>query len=217
MVTKSRKKKDVETIVDAREHILYCGVTMTGKTTLARAHAEILIKANYTVYVYDPVGTDTANGNWPDGAEIITDPDEFYEKVDELHEDGGDPEHPAFFFVDESADVFGHSQTSAHWIARKIRHSEVYLRMIVQRPNMLHPSVRTQCSFVYMLRLSRKDAVMVCDDMGHGTEVSSKVLDKGDVILLTSGSSGIEEFNVFDLLGIDPDDSRHHPPRKEAS
>ncbi len=207
------KKKEVETIVDAREHVLYCGVTMTGKTTLAREHAMILVTAKYEVIVYDPVGTDTANGNWPEGVEIIDDPETFYKRVDELHDDGGDPEHPVFLFVDESADVFGHSQTQAHWIARKIRHAEVYLRMIVQRPNMLHPSVRTQCSYVYMLRLSRKDAVLICDDMGHGTDVSGKVLDKGDVVLLTSGSSGIEEFNVFELLGFDPDETRHHPPR----
>ena len=210
---KRKPKARVETLIDAREHILYCGVTMTGKTTLARSHAQILVDAKYEVLVYDPVGTDTANGNWPDGAKVMTTPEEFHECIDDLPE-GGDPEHPVFFFVDESADIFGHSMTEAHWIARRIRHDEVYLRLIVQRPMMLHPSVRTQCGYVYMLRLSRQDAALICADMGHGPEVSKIQLDKGDTILITSGSTDTDQFNVFELLGLDPDDSKHHPQRK---
>ena len=65
---------------------------------------------------------------------------------------------------------------------------------------MLHPNVRTQCGYVYMLRLSKNDAREVCADMGHGREVSEMPLDKGDCLLLVSGSSEIEEFNVFDLV-----------------
>lgn len=203
-MTKRKKRETVETLIDAREHTLYCGVTMTGKTTLAREHAGILVKAKYEVIVYDPVGTDTANGNWPEGVDVLTTPEEFHERVEEL-EDEGDPEHPVFFFVDESADIFGHAETHAHWIARKIRHSDVYLRLIVQRPNMLHPSVRTQASYVYMLRLSKEDARIICADMGHGAEIYTTVLDKGDCLLLTSGSSAVEQFNVFELIGVDPE------------
>lgn len=203
-----KQRPSVDTLVDVREHVLYCGVTMTGKTTLAREHASILAKAKHHIVVYDPVGTDTANGNWPEGIEVITDPVEFHEKIEDLEDDDPDPEHPTFFFVDESADIFGHSETHAHWIARRIRHSEVYLRMIAQRPNMLHPSVRTQCSYVYMLRLSKDDARIICGDMGHGAEVYAEVLDKGDCLLLTSGSSQVERFNVFQLVGADPDADR---------
>ena len=204
---KGKKKVDVETVVDAREHCLYCGVTMTGKTTLAREHAGILHAAKHQVIVYDPVGTDTANGNWPDGVEILTTPQEFYDKVEEL-EGAGDPEHPVFFFVDEAADIFAHKFTDIHWVARKIRHDDVYLRLIVQRPMMLHPDVRTQCCYVYMLRLSVNDARIICGDMGHGPEVSNEVLDKGDCLLLTSGTEATERFNVFELCGVDPDESR---------
>ncbi len=210
---KRAKESKVETIVDAREHILYCGVTMTGKTTLAREHAAILEKAKYDVAVYDPVGTDTANGNWPDGVEVLNTPEEFHEWIDD-HEDDYSPEHPCFLFVDESADIFSHSETHAHWIARKIRHQYIYLRLMVQRPNMLHPSVRTQCSYVYMLRLSQTDARLICADMGHGPDTSNTVLDKGDCLLLTSGSADTEQFNVFELIGVEPDESLHHPQRK---
>ena len=213
---KARKKESVETLVDVREHVLYCGVTMTGKTTLAREHASILHAAKYAVVAYDPVLTDTANGNWPEGVEILSTPEEFHEWIED-NEDTYEPEHPCFLFVDESADIFSHGETHAHWIARKIRHQSIYLRLIVQRPNMLHPSVRTQASYVYMLRLSRNDASIICADMGHGAEVANTVLDKGDCLLLTSGSSGTDQFNVFELVGVDPDDSLHHPPHKGKS
>ncbi len=208
----AKKKPTVETIVDAREHVLYCGVTMTGKTTLAREHAQILEKAKYEIVVYDPVGTDTANGNWPEGTKVLSDPEQFHEWIED-NETTYDEDHVCFLFVDESADIFGHSQTHAHWIARKIRHQYIYLRLIVQRPNMLHPSVRTQCSYVYMLRLSNDDARIICGDMGHGADVSKTVLDKGDCILLTSGSSATEQFNVFELIGVDPDSQPQRNPK----
>lgn len=194
-------QKQNSTLVDTREHVLYCGVTMTGKTTLARHHAAILARAEYDIAVYDPVGTDTINGNWPKNAKIITTPEEFAEYTDRAK---GEPERPVFFFVDESADVFGHAQTWNHYIPRKCRHKDIYLRLMVQRPKMLHPSVRTQCAYAYMLRLSRDDARTLCGDFGHGAEIADMPLDKGDCLLLESGNRAIEEFNVFDVVDSHP-------------
>ena len=170
---------------------------MTGKTTLARHHARILSRAKYDVAVYDPVGTGTAGGGWPENATVISDPiilEKFLEHV------RGTDKHPVFLFVDESADVFSHGQTQNHWIPRRIRHQHVYLRLITQRPKMLHPDVRTQCSYAYVLRLSNDDKKMIYSDFGHSGDVESKPLDKGDCVLLTSGSSDVEEFNVFALV-----------------
>ena len=192
------EKQGVKTVVDMREHVLFIGVSLTGKTTLARHHANILDKANYDLVVYDPVQTTTINGSWPANAKIITSPEEFHKLVDRLQ---GTPDRPVFLFVDESADIFGHSETHAHWIPRRIRHQNVYLRLIAQRPKMLHPDVRTQCAVAYQLRLARDDARMICADFGHGPEVYNIQLDKGDCLLLISGSTEVEEFNVFDLVG----------------
>ena len=186
-----------KTIVDAREHTLYCGVTMTGKTTLARHHARILSKAHHIVCVYDPVMTATAGGGWPENATIVHDP----EKLDKFLERAkGTEDRPIFLFIDESADIFSHSQTQNHWIPRRIRHENIYLRLIAQRPKMLHPDVRSQCSYAYVLRLANDDKKMVYSDFGHSGDIESKPLDKGDCVLLTSGSSEIEEFNVFELV-----------------
>ena len=185
-----------KTIVDAREHTLYCGVTMTGKTTLARHHARILERAKYDVAVYDPVGTGTAGGGWPDRATLISDPEKLQKFISTAR---GSDKHPIFLFVDEAADIFNHGQTENHWIPRRIRHEHIYLRLIAQRPKMLHPDVRSQCSYAYVLRLANDDLKMIGSDFGH-SDLHQKPLDKGDCMLLTSGSTDIEEFNVFELV-----------------
>lgn len=170
---------------------------MTGKTTLARHHAAILDAAQYDVAVYDPVGTATVNGDWPKDAVMLSTPEEFAKFIEDAN---GEPERPLFLFVDESADIFGHGETWAHYIPRKCRHKDIYLRLIVQRPKMLHPSVRTQCAFAYMLRLSKDDAKTLAADFGHSAEVADWPLDKGDCLVFESGRPEIAEFNVFRLV-----------------
>lgn len=196
-----------KTIVDAREHVFYAGVTMTGKTTLARHHARILAKAKHIVVVYDPVLTETAGGGWPEEAHLYTDHEKFLEFMDKAK---GTPEHPIFVFIDESADLFSHEQRHNHWIPRRIRHKDMFLRMCSQRPKMVHPDVRTQCSYVYMLRLAKSDRNMVLADLGHDDTAIEMTLDKGDCVLLTSGSSDQERFNVFEL--VENRRSKSHQP-----
>jgi len=191
------EKPILKTLTDVREHVLYCGVTQTGKTTLARHHARILDAADYDVHVYDPVGTETLGGDWPERAKVLTTPEQFHKHLEHLE---GTADRPVFMFVDESADLFGHAETHAHWIPRSCRHSHIYLRLIVQRPKMLHPSVRTQCAYAFMLRLSQDDGKQLAGDFGHSADTASIPLDKGDAILLTSGTAAIDEFNVFELV-----------------
>lgn len=171
---------------------------MTGKTTLARHHAQQLVDADYDVTVFDPVGTETANGGWPEGVRIIEDDVKFLEAVRSLRSE--DPERPIFLFVDESADVFGHQQRDAHHIPRRCRHDGVYLRLIAQRPKMLHPAARTQCTIAYMFRLAQDDARMVCADFGHGAKVYTIPLDKGDFIVLESGRADVSEYTLTSVV-----------------
>lgn len=187
----------IQTVVDAQIHVLYVGVTQSGKTTLARHHARILDAAEYDVVVYDPVGTPTAGGDWPEKVQRFDDPQKF---LIWLVKAEGKPERPIFVFVDESADIFGHTNTDANWIPRRVRHQNVYLRLISQRPKMLPPNVRTQCAHCYLFRLAADDMRMICADFGHGPEISQKSLDTGDYVLLVSGSSEIEVANVFDQI-----------------
>ena len=189
-----------QTLIDAQLHILYCGVTMSGKTTLARHHARVLQTANYDVVVYDPVMTPTAGGGWfVDGKPLRTfHDDEKFLKW--LNEASGTPERPIFVFVDEAADIFTHGDSEASFLPRRVRHQDVYLRMISQRPKMLPPNVRTQCGHTYMFRLSDDDTRMVLADSGHSKNILENPLDKGDFVLLVSGTSEIVSGNVFALV-----------------
>ena len=201
-VRMAQTKNPVHTLVDSPVHVLYCGVTMTGKTTLARHHARILARAGYDVAVYDPVGTETAGGDWEvEGAPAQ--PIMFHDDAKFMHwleRARGEPERPIFVFVDEAADIFGHGNNENQWLPRRVRHQNIYLRLLSQRPKMLPPNVRTQCALCYMFRLSVDDARVVCADFGHGTEVAQKTLDTGDFIVLTSGASAIDQANVFELV-----------------
>jgi hypothetical protein len=200
----AKKQGQIPTLIDARQHSLYCGVTLSGKTTLARHHSRELVKAGYDVAVYDPVGSETAGGGWFPVKRysereplLFTDENKF---LVWLVKTDAEPDHPIFVFVDESADIFGHENRDAHWLPRRVRHQNIYLRMISQRPKMLPPNVRTQCGVTYMFRLASDDAKLVCADAGHSSNVANKQLDTGDFVLLISGTSEIEEFNCFDLV-----------------
>lgn len=185
-------------MIDAPLHVLYAGVSQSGKTTLARHHARLLDRAGHELAVYDPVGTATAGGDWPERAQRFDSP---HALLAWLEKHRADPEHPVYVFVDESADVFGHSQRDAHWVPRRIRHQWIYLRLLSQRPKMLPPDVRSQCGHAYVFRLASEDMRMVLSDFGHDLkDVPGETLDTGDFLLLVSGSSTIDSDNVFDLV-----------------
>lgn len=99
-------------------HSLYCGVTESGKTTLARYHARRFDQLGHKNIVYDPVGTATAGGGWPARSIIFTGDDEskfmdYLSRHDVYH---------AHIWVDEAGDHFGVQDIENHWIFRRGRH-----------------------------------------------------------------------------------------------
>lgn len=178
-------------------HSLYCGVTESGKTTLARYHARRFDQLGHKNIVYDPVGTATAGGGWPARSIIFTGDDEskfmdYLSRHDVYH---------AHIWVDEAGDHFGVQDIENHWIFRRGRHKGFFVNPIAQRPKMLAPNVRNQCATAYVFRLAVDDANEIGKDFGHtslGNIVS--MLDTGDYIMLRSGRPQIERGNVFNQL-----------------
>lgn len=172
-------------------HTLYTGVTKSGKTTLARMMARQLFSKGHLVIVYDPLRTATMGGDWGT-AEIYIDAWQFLARVQD----------PALgkchLFIDEAHHLLGHEMRENFWLLTEGRHYGYFLHLITQRPNKLHPDVRTSCETCYMFRLAQDDAKSIGNDYGH-SYIHKENLDKGDFLVLNSGSSAISRGNVFNL------------------
>jgi DNA helicase HerA-like ATPase len=173
-------------------HTLYAGGTMTGKTTLARLVARQRARKKRNVVIYDPVGTQTAGGGWPEGDNVLLF-DDFEEFMTWVGKNGD-----ADLFIDEAGDHFRVQDAENHWLLRRGRHYGYEVHLISQRPKMMAPNVRNQCSKAYLFRLSTDDVREICGDMGRDAPTSE--LDKGDFIGVCSYSPEIVKGNVFHLL-----------------
>lgn len=185
-------------------HGLIVGVTQSGKTTLAHALAQAFAARRHNVIVFDPLGTPTASGGWPESAIVFHDKDKFLEYLNRP-----DVSH-AHIFIDEAYEIFSHADPSNNWLLTRGRHFGFQIFPIAQRPKMLPPSVRSQCGVCYMFRLSKDDARELAADFGHNypeileTTVSDEKvilpLDKGDYLTLNSGSAEFSRANIFSQL-----------------
>lgn len=174
-------------------HTLYTGVTQSGKTTLARSVARELSKAKNRVIVYDPMGTETAGGEWGETAEV-------HDTLETFLDVAYAPETVnAHLFIDEAHHVFAHSDKSHLWLLTQGRHYHLTLHIITQRPTKVHPDARTNCGHCFMFRLAQDDARSIGNDYGF-SDIHKISLDKGDFIFLNSGSSEISQGNIFKLL-----------------
>lgn len=178
-------------------HTLICGVTESGKTTLARALAAELEKAGENLIVYDPVHTRTIKGGWPASSVIFSDQDSLFDYLSR------DDVSDAHIFIDEAGDVFNLGQRYNMWLLTRGRHFGFSVTMIAQRPKMIAPSARGQVSRVYMFRLAQQDAREIGADMGHSA-LEKINLDKGDFLILDSGQASMKRANIFKLLRSQP-------------
>lgn len=185
-------------------HSLICGVTLTGKTTLARHIASGLCARGHRVFVYDPmIGTGTAGADdeepWGKGAIIFADEDSL---VKAMHEN----DREAHVFIDESDELFSHSRKENFWILTRGRHFLLSVNLITQRPKMISPTVRRQCTKLYMFSLAHDDTKEIAKDYAFdGDELLEKdgvvvPLDKGDFVVVVSGEHSKTRANIFQLL-----------------
>jgi len=173
-------------------HTLICGVTMSGKTTLAHKFAKELAAKGQTIIVFDPVMTPTAAGSWPENTILFDDEHDFFDYL--IQPDV----NRAHIFVDESADVFNLSKPWNNWLLTRGRHFGFSVFLIAQRPKMLPPTVRNQCGRAYVFRLAKDDLKEIGADFGF-SDLHKIELDKGDFLLLNSGSAQFQKGNVFQI------------------
>lgn len=176
-------------------HGLICGVTQSGKTTLAHKMAHSFAAEGAGVIVYDPVGTDTAAGNWPASAIVFSDEDEFFEYLSRDDVSG------AYVFVDEAGDIFNSQKRENLWLLTRGRHPSMgafSVFMICQRPKMILPTARNQAGVAYVFRLAVDDLKEIGKDFGYSS-LEKETLDQGDFVVLVSGKSEYQKSNVFKI------------------
>lgn len=170
-------------------HILFTGVTLSGKTTAARMFSRAFCAHRIPVVVYDPVETETKGGGWGENALVFTDAGEFLDFL--ASDDCG----PCKIFIDEAADIFAQRMPDNFWIATRGRHYGWQLFVITQRPMMIAPTVRNQCAEAFVFRLTTSDMSNLGSDYGH--DLSGEKLDAGDYLHLLSGHAAYSRGNVF--------------------
>ena len=175
-------------------HALICGVTESGKTTLARALAHSFSRQGQNIIVYDPVNTGTAAGGWPENAISFDDPEKFFAYL----------EHPevshAHVFVDEAGDIFNAQNRQYLWLLSRGRHYGFSVYMICQRPKMILPTARSMAAVAYVFRLAQEDMREVGADFGHSNLHKKHELDTGDFLILNSGRRMYSQGNIFKML-----------------
>lgn len=177
-----------------QSHILFLGVTMSGKTTAARMYSRAYCKHRIPVVVFDPVGSATLGGDWGEGAKVYQDAEEF---IDYLH---SGKLQPCKMFIDEASSIFAHGQHENFWLAERGRHYGIQLHTITQRPMRIHPSVRDQHAEAYVFRLKSADIANVGADFGH--DLRDIQLDAGEYLHLISGRVLYTRGNVFKEKGL---------------
>jgi DNA helicase HerA-like ATPase len=182
-------------------HVLIVGTTQSGKTTLAREFAHKFARKGHRIIVYDPVGTPSANGVWPMSAKIFDREMPFISYMIQP-----DVRH-AHVFVDESNDIFSLQKDYNHWMLTRGRHFGLTIYVITQRPKMVAPNVRGQCGRAYIFHLGNDDLKQLAGDFGVDA-IKNEVLDKGDFIVLESGTTQYTRSNIFKLLKTTPKEIR---------
>ena len=67
-------------------------------------------------------------------------------------------------FVDESGEVIGQYEKEMFWLATRSRHFGHKSHFISQRPSMLSPTIRAQCSHLFCFAISGDDAKILANE-----------------------------------------------------
>jgi DNA helicase HerA-like ATPase len=131
-------------------HSLVTGITGTGKTRFVRAAIPYFKRG---VIVFDPFGM--PKDYW--GIEhVYSDPSDFINAVKEARH--------CHVIVDEAPQLLQRGDPTYQWLATQGRHLGHLCHFLTQRPSMLPPTVRGQCSHVVAFRLSFTDAKLLADE-----------------------------------------------------
>lgn len=141
------------------------GTTGCGKSTLAKRLAIQFKKQGKAVLVLDPIG----DSDWQ--ADFITDDKNEFLKVAKASKN-------CILIVDESAGVVGRYDVEMEWLGTKARHWGHSTFFIAQRTQQINPTVRNQCSNLYLFQVSGNDSDILAEEFNQDILKEAKSLPK---------------------------------------
>lgn len=160
-------------------HVGICGVTGTGKSSLAKVMCAEYHAAGHGCLVFDPI----YDGGWQ--ADFVTaDKKQFVE---------------AYFnsencrvFIDECSELDRHKDKAFNYMATRGRHYGHVNFFIAQRWKMMPRNVRSQCSKVFSFRQADEDAKELAKDIGNKDLSGVVSLERGQYMFASAFESHID-------------------------
>lgn len=132
-------------------HVLILGITRTGKTTLAFELARRYKARGTPILVLDP----DKRKDW--NADYLTDNPEEFLTVCKSNKS-------CAIFVDESGQMIGRYAPQMEWLATQSRKWGHKAHFITQRASQISPTLRNQCTSIFLFKQSPSDAkIVACD------------------------------------------------------
>jgi len=126
-------------------HSLICGMTESGKSTLAKRMCSEFRKQGIGVLVYAPID----KRGWD--CDFLTDDLNHFKAVVLAS-------RKCMVFIDEADTVCSRSQPENNWLAVRSRHRQHSVFFITQRPQMINTTVRGQCKNLFLFSIALDDA-----------------------------------------------------------
>jgi hypothetical protein len=101
-----------------------------------------------------------------------------------------------FLFVDEAGMNCGQWDKDSLWLGTQSRHWGHSCFFITQRAQMLSPTIRGQCRFLYLFNCSKTDSKLLSDEWNKPELESANSLKQGEY-LYCSKFSEVQRYQLF--------------------
>lgn len=150
-------------------HSLICGMTESGKSTLAKRMVAEFKKKGIGTLVFAPID----KRGWD--ADFQTDDLEHFKAVVLASKH-------CMVFVDEADLVCSRAQPENNWLAVRSRHRQHSVFFLTQRPQMINTTVRGQCKNLFCFCIAADDAKELARQWNCNMLKSAGILKTGEYV-----------------------------------
>ena len=165
-------------------HCLIIGQTLSGKSTLARTLAHTYSRGGVSSLIFDPIG----ETRWRQLGTTYQSFPVFLEEVKR--------QYRCALFIDEAAIAYSENGNDMQILATTIRHWGHRSHFICQRYTGIPPTMRDQCSYLYLFNTSAKDGVDLAREWNQPTLEQCNTLERGEYFAVQRLGQ-VKKGNVF--------------------